>query len=37
MHQKMMALMKTFAPPVVKKRIKPELPDLQIGLFEEVG
>jgi hypothetical protein len=35
-HQKMMALMRTFAPPPpVKKRKKPELPDLQIGLFEE--
>jgi hypothetical protein len=37
MHQKMLALMRTFAPPPVKKkRMNPEPPDLQIGLFEEV-
>jgi hypothetical protein len=39
MHQKMLALMRTFVPPPLKKRKKPEpsqLPDLQIGLFEEV-
>ena len=36
-HQKMMALMRTFAPPApVKRRKKPEPPHLQIGLFEEV-
>ena len=34
-HQKMLALMRTFAPPPEKKRKKVELPDLQIGLFEE--
>ncbi len=34
-HQKMMALMRTFAPPPEKKRKKAEPPDLQIGLFEE--
>lgn len=37
LHQKMVALMRTFAPPSDKKRKKPELPDLQIGLFEEVS
>ena len=36
MHQKMMLLMRTFAPPADKKRKIPEAPDLQIGLFEEV-
>ncbi len=36
-HQKMLALMRTFAPPTDRKRTKPALPDLQIGLFEEVG
>lgn len=35
-HQKMLALMRKFTPPPEKKRTKPELPDLQIGLFEEV-
>jgi len=35
-HQKMLALMRTFAPPIEKKRKEPKLPDLQIGLFEEV-
>jgi hypothetical protein len=35
-HQRMLALMRTFAPPAVKKRKKNDLPDLQIGLFEEV-
>lgn len=34
-HQKMLALMRTFAPPVEKKRKKTQLSDLQIGLFEE--
>jgi hypothetical protein len=34
-HQKMLALMRTFAPPAEKKRRKTQLPDLQIGLFEE--
>jgi hypothetical protein len=34
-HQKMLALMRTFAPPAEKKRPKNNLPDLQIGLFEE--
>jgi hypothetical protein len=34
-HQKMLALMRTFAPPPDKKRRKSEPPDLQIGLFEE--
>ena len=37
MHRKMLSLMRTFVPPPVKKkREKPELPDLQIGLFEEL-
>lgn len=31
----MLALMRTFAPPAEKKRRKTQLPDLQIGLFEE--
>jgi hypothetical protein len=38
LHQKMLALMRTFAPPVAKKAKKAkknELADLQIGLFEE--
>ena len=34
-HQKMLALMRTFAPPPEKKCRKSGLPDLQIGLFEE--
>ncbi len=34
-HLKMLALMRTFAPPPEKKRRKNDLPDLQIGLFEE--
>ena len=34
-HQKMMALMRTFAPPADKKRKRNNLPDLQIGLFEQ--
>jgi hypothetical protein len=34
-HQKMLALMRTFAPPPDKKRKRNDLPDLQIGLFEE--
>ena len=37
MHQKMMGLMRTFSPPPDKKRKPKELPDLQIGLFEEMG
>jgi hypothetical protein len=39
MHQKMLALMRTFVPPQMKKRSKPEATsqaNLQIGLFEEV-
>ena len=34
-HQKMVALMRTFAPPVVKKKTEPEeaFDDRQIGLF----
>jgi len=39
LHQKMLSMMRTFIPPPVKKRKKPDLPplaDLQIGLFEEV-
>jgi hypothetical protein len=35
-HQKMVALMRTFAPPPEKKRKEPALSNLQIGLFEEV-
>jgi hypothetical protein len=38
MHQKMLALMRTFAPPAAKKAkaAKEDPPaDLQIGLFEE--
>jgi hypothetical protein len=35
LHRKMIALMRTFAPPNDKKRKKPEAPDLQIGLFEQ--
>ncbi len=34
-HQKMMALMRTFAPPPEKKRTEAAAADLQIGLFEE--
>ena len=37
MHQKMLSLMKTFSPPVDRKRRKADAPDLQIGLFEEVS
>lgn len=35
MHQKMMALMRTFAPPADKKRNASPLASLQIGLFED--
>ena len=35
LHQKMLALMRTFAPPAAKKAKKKEQSDLQIGLFEE--
>lgn len=35
LHAKMISLMRTFSPPSDKKRKRPELPDLQIGLFEE--
>jgi hypothetical protein len=35
MHQKMLALMRTFAPPADKKPRKSSVPDLQIGLFDE--
>ncbi|HVV47680.1 MAG TPA: hypothetical protein VHC72_20855 [Bryobacteraceae bacterium] len=35
LHRKMISLMRTFAPPSDKKKKKPELPDLQIGLFEQ--
>jgi hypothetical protein len=34
-HQKMLSLMRTFVPPPDKKRTKPGLDNLQIGLFEE--
>jgi hypothetical protein len=34
-HQKMLALMRTFAPPPEKKRKPSPLSSLQIGLFEE--
>lgn len=34
-HQKMMALMRTFAPPPEKKRKPEPLSSRQIGLFEE--
>ena len=34
-HQKMMALMRTFAPPPEKKRKASPAATLQIGLFEE--
>jgi hypothetical protein len=33
----MLGLMRTFAPPAEKKRKKPEVADLQIGLFEDAG
>jgi hypothetical protein len=35
MHQKMMALMRTFAPPPDKKKKAAAISSLQIGLFEE--
>ncbi len=34
-HQKMLALMRTFAPPPEKKKKVSPLSSLQIGLFEE--
>jgi hypothetical protein len=35
LHQKMLVLMRTFAPPAAKKRKKDQMADLQIGLFED--
>lgn len=35
LHQRMLALMRTFAPPSAKKPKRHEPADLQIGLFEE--
>jgi hypothetical protein len=35
LHQRMLALMRTFAPPSQKRAKKNDFADLQIGLFEE--